>query len=331
MMRNIILFAISLLFFSCGSDTKSDLTTLQGLDQAILNDPSNPELWHNRGKIYLEKQQADSALINVREAIRLDSSKANYYITLGDIYLVSNRTRYTRQALERAVKLEPSNQTAHMKLAELYLYVEMRKESLNEINEVLRLDKRNPKAYYLKGIVYKELGDTNLAVSSFMTATEQDQQYGFAFEQLGLLYAAKHDFRALDFYKNALKINPKNTLVRYNIAYFLQQEGQIEKAIEAYKELIRIDPNYSNAYYNLGFINLEIQNKPEEALNWFETASKVNPGYAEAIYMKGLCYERLKKRDLAIADYQKSLVVNPRFELAKEGLERLGVKISANR
>jgi tetratricopeptide (TPR) repeat protein len=330
-MRIIFLLIIALSIYACGSDPKLELDTLQGLDQAISKDPANADLWHLRGKMYLEKQQADSALRNVREAIRLDSSKANYYITLGDVYLVSNRTRYTRQALERAVKLEPSNQTAHMKLAELYLYVEMRKESLNEINEVLRLDKRNPKAYYLKGIVYKELGDTNLAVSSFMTATEQDQQYGFAFEQLGLIYAAKHDSRALDFYRNALKINPKNTLVRYNIAYFLQQEGEIEKSIQAYKELVSIDPNYSNAYYNLGYISLEIENKPEDALNWFETASKANPNYAEAIYMKGLCYERLKKNELAIADYQKSLLVNPRFELAIEGLERLGAKVSANR
>jgi tetratricopeptide (TPR) repeat protein len=50
----------------------------------------------------------------------------------------------------------------------------MRQEAINEINEVLKLEKSNPKAYYLKGVIYKESGDTSLAVSSFMTAIEQD-------------------------------------------------------------------------------------------------------------------------------------------------------------
>ena len=325
-MKFICFLVLCIALISCGTDTPADLNSIEGLNSAIENDPSNAELWFARGKLYLEKQRADSALINVLEAVKLDSSKANYYITLGDIYLVTNQTRFTRQALERAVKLEPTSQSAHMKLAELYLYVEMRKESLNEINEVLKLDKRNPKAYYLKGIVYKELGDTGLAVSSFITATEQDQEYVFAYEQLGLMYAARHDKRALGFYQNALKVNPKNSLVRYNMGYFLQQEGEIEQATEVYKELIATDPSYANAYYNLGFISLEFQNKPDEALGWFEKAAKANPRYAEAVYMRGLCNEKLQKKELAIADYQASLTINPGFNLPLNALARLGVK-----
>lgn len=315
-----------LLIASCGS-APVDLSTIEGMNAALKDNPNDTAALYARARYYLTKGNADSAVVDMQQLIKIDSTRSCYFVTLADIYLVTNRTRFTRQALQKAISLDAGNLDAHMKLAELYLYVEMRQEALNALNEVLKRNKTNPKAYYLKGMVYKEGGDTALAISSFLTATEQDPQYANAFEQLGLIYAAKHDKRAIDFYNNVLKINPNNSQTRYNIGFFYQQHGELEKAIEVYTELATKDPSYPFSHYNIGFILFEFQGKPSEALPYFIQAAKVKPDYAEAIYMAGLCNEKTGNRELAIQDYREALKRNPRFELAIAALQRLGETI----
>jgi tetratricopeptide (TPR) repeat protein len=318
-------FLLAFLFASCG-ETPVDLSTISGMNRALEQNPSDTTARYARAKYYLKIGKADSALIDMQNLIKVDSSRVDYFLTLGDVYLVTNRTRYTKQALQKAVMLDKSNQEAHMKLAELFLYVEMRQDALNELNEVLRINKNNPKAYYLKGIIYKEGGDSALAISSFLTTTEQDPNYALAFEQLGLIYAAKHDPRCIDFYNNVLKINPTSSQTLYNIGYFYQTHGDLDKAVEVYKEISVKDPKFPNAPYNIGFILFEYQNKPAEALPYFLQAISINPNYVEAIYMSGLCNEKSGNQELAIKDYQAALKKNPNFELAIEGLKRLGEK-----
>lgn len=316
-----------LLIFSCNFKNEVDLTSMEGINAALEENPKDTAALFARAKFFIGQNKPDSAIIDLQQLVKIDSTKSQYYEAMGDVYLVTNRTRYTKQALEKAVKLAPNNVSAHMKLAELYLYVEMRQEALNEINAALRLDQKFPKAYFLKGMIYKEIGDTSLAFSSFMTTIEQDANNGSAYEQIGLLFADRGDKRAVDYYKNALRINPKNSLTRYNLGIFYQEQGAIESAMEVYKELVAIDPNYADAYYNMGYI-IYTQNKSvEKALEFFQKATITNPGYAEAFYMRGLCQEDLGKKDIAIADYKESVRLNPKFDLPKNALIRLGVSL----
>ena len=55
----------------------------------------------------------------------------------------------------------------------------------------LKIDETIAKGYFLKGMCYKESGDTTRAISSFQTACEQDNQYYDAYVETGRLFAAK--------------------------------------------------------------------------------------------------------------------------------------------
>lgn len=312
---------------ACIGKNEKDLSTIQGINLVLTENPKDTSALFARAKFFVSQRKSDSAIIDLQHLIKIDSTKSAYFLLMGDVYLATNRTRFTKQALEKAVKLSPNNVEAHMKLAELYLYVEMRQEALNEINAALRLDQKYPKAYFLKGMIYKEIGDTSLAFSSFMTTIEQDPKSALAYEQIGLLFAGRKDKRAIDYYQNALRIDPKNSLTRYNLGMFYQETGSVAAAMEVYKELISIDPNYSDAYYNMGYI-IYTQNKNiEKALEFFQKATITNPSYSEAFYMRGLCQEDLGKKELAIIDYKESLRLSPKFDLPKNALIRLGVSL----
>lgn len=317
---------ITWVFSSCGDKPVYDLTTPAGIAAALAEDSTNPEALHARARMYITRNRPDSALTDMLKAIARDSSVSGYFVTLGDAYLMVNQTRYTRQALERAIRLDPENKDAHMKLAELFLYVEMRQEAINEVNEVLKLDRNNPKGYYLKGIIYKESGDTSLAVSSFMTTIEQDPKYVLAYEQIGLIYAGAGNPRAVDYYQSALRLDPKNSLTRYNLGMFYQETGQLDKAMETYQELVELDKSFPNGYYNMGFILFEYKKDIKAALPMFEKAASAGGKYPAAVYMIGVCQEKMGNKEQAIANYRQVLMLDSRLESAREGLTRLGAK-----
>ncbi|MEX1188754.1 MAG: tetratricopeptide repeat protein [Bacteroidia bacterium] len=318
------IFGFILHLYSCTEPSVTDLNSREAVEKLLESDPLNPEALHARAKLHIRNSESDSALIDAIHAIEQDSSKSEYFITLGDIYLIKNQTRFTRQALEKAIKLSPDSKNAHMKLAELFLYVEMRQEAINEINEVLKRDKTNPKAYYLKGIIYKESGDTALAISSFLTTVEQDPNYLLAYEQLGLVFSASGNPRAINFYETAIKLDPKNSLTRYNLGMYYQDNGNPEKAVEVFKELVKLDPAFANAHYNLGYLAIEEDKDYASAIEHFKSAEIANPSYAAAVYMQGVCFEKMNKQSEAVKLYQKSIQIDPRFSLGREGLIRLG-------
>ena len=63
-------------------------------------------------------------------------------------------------------------------------------------------------------------------------------------------------------------------------------------------------------------------NKTDEAA----AAAAAKPAYVEAIYMSGLCNEKLGSKELALKDFSAALKLNPEFELAKIAYQRLGGK-----
>jgi len=89
-------------------------------------------------------------------------------------------------------------------------------------------------------------------------------------------------------------------------------------------QILKINPNHTFSIYNLGAIEFGINKDPKKALEYFTTAISVNPKYAEAYYARGACYQELKDRDNASADYNMCLQLKPNYEPAVEGLNSLG-------
>ena len=74
----------------------------------------------------------------------------------------------------------------------------------------------------MKGMNYKEIKDTAKAISSMQTAVEQDQTYYSAYIQLGILCAAQKNPLAVQYYKNAMRIQPNSTEAWYDLGKYYQ-------------------------------------------------------------------------------------------------------------
>jgi tetratricopeptide (TPR) repeat protein len=279
-------------------------------------------LYFRRSQIFMQKKNTKQAFDDIVKAVSIDSTNAGYFLQLADISFIGLQIQTSIDAFKKAISLEPKNKDAHMKLAELYLYIKAYPQCLAEANEALMIDKYIAKAYFIKGFAYKETGDTSKALSSFQTVVEIQPEYYDAYIQLGNIQAARKNKIALQYYNNALRIQPSSTEAFYNRGLMYQNMGEIEKATEDYNSILKVDRNYADAHYNLGYIDLAFKKDYNSAINHFTDAIRINNQYAEAFYNRGVAYDFLGDKKSAEKDYRKALNIVPTFKLAKDRLKK---------
>ena len=332
---SISIFTGLILFSSCGSESTSPETkttdsvksvlpeALLKLNAEVEKNPTNADVFHKRAQYHLSTRNFDAGFEDMKRVMMIDSSKAPSFITLSDLYFVTNQTGNSKAALEKCISLDDKNVDAILKLAELYFYVKKHDDCFKYINMALKIDKYNSKAYFMKGMNYKEIKDTAKAISSMQTAVEQDQSFYNAYMQLGILNAAQKNPIAVDYYKNALRVQPNSTEIWYAIGKYYQDVENWDKAIEAYNVLLQIDAKNKNANYNIGSINLVGKKDYKTALKYFTAALSSDPAYVDAYYGRGVCYQAMGDKKKAVVDFNACLSINPMHELAKKALETI--------
>ncbi|MDZ4665841.1 MAG: tetratricopeptide repeat protein [Bacteroidota bacterium] len=296
---------------------------LKTINAQLLENPSDPDLYIKRCQLYIQYKQFEVAAGDAKRAIRLDSTVASYYIALGDVYFAENKTRQTKEVLERTVVKFPESTEALMKLSELYFIVKQYKEAIENINKALKINENIAKAYYLKGSIYRESGDTSKAISSLETAVEQDNRLTDAYYDLGIIYAARKNPIAFDYYANALRVDPGYVNAQYAKAKLLQDVGKFDEAISEYMALLNKDKNYLQANYNIGAIYLDVKSDYPKAIEYLNKALEQDNQWAAAYFARGYSYAKMGNKLNAADDYKKCLAIEPNFTEATVGLRQL--------
>lgn len=340
-LKSVTVILAAFLMFSCKSGENKEVVKqeikdslieklnspeLKAVNEKLKNDPNNAELYNERAKIYIRLKQLDAAIGDAQRSLKIDSTNANYHLTLVDAYFADNKTRQAKETLEIIAKKFPDNIEGLLKLGELFFLVRQYESALTQINKALKIDENMARAYYLKGSVFKEMGDTTKAISSMQTAIEQDNKYFDAFVDVGLLYAVKKNPLAFQYFDNALRLKPGNDNVMYAKAKLLQDMNKIPEAIAEYERMLAINKDNTMVLYNMGAIYLDRKKDAEKAADYFSKAIAVDPKYTEAYFARGVCYEVLKDISNAKADYNMCLQVTPNYEMAIEALNNLDKK-----
>jgi tetratricopeptide (TPR) repeat protein len=340
-MKNLVILLVIGLFLLCSCNSKeSDSVNdtkrtdsllkiinspeLAVLNKKILDSPDDANLYNERAKIYLKYRQLEDAINDAKRSLRIDSTNATYYLTEADVFFAANETRNAKEVLDKVVKKFPENTDGLLKLGELYYFVKQYENAFSKINQALKVNENLAKAYYLKGNIYKEIGDTAKAISSLETAIEQDNTNYGVFLDLGLIYAAKKNTLAFEYYDNAIKLNPLNSEALYAKAKLYQDLDQMNDAELLYNRILKNDSLHTFSLYNLGAITFGIHKEPQKALDYFSKAIEADPKYAEAYFARGVCYQELNDKSKAVADYKMCLKLKPNYEPAVLSLNSLG-------
>lgn len=320
---------ITLFLSSCGngegdkqiiSSNDSTSPDIRAINEKINSDRNNSDLYFQRAKAYFAHKNFETAIGDMQIALKIDSSKSDYYIFLSDLYFTQNKTRDTRDVLRKAIALDSSNSQALMKYSQLFYLLRKYDTAVFFINRSLHYDKANAVANFQKGMILKEWGDTAKAILSFQSAVEFNQKYYDAYMQLGVLYSAKNNPLAVNYFDNALNIDSKSIEAHYGKGKFLQMAGDYENAMKEYNSILAISPDHQDATFNLGAIYYE-QKKYDVAMQKFETTIQRDENFFRGYYGRGRCYEAMGQKQKAIDDYKHCLALKPDYDLAAMQLD----------
>jgi len=325
-MKKLLFFSVLIALiccFSCKSKKYDNLPApLAELCKKIEKSPKNSDLYQQRADYYYRINKTDEALADILYAIKLDKSKSTYYVTMADIYLAKRETDLVEEALQKAIAIDNSNE-AYLKLAELYLYQYMYNECEETLEKAIRLQPHNPKAFLTEALLLKEKNDTTGYVRMMQLVIDQDPKEVIAYQSLAEFFHQKLDPLAISYYKNALAIKPNDKILNYNLGMLYQELGELELAKEQYENLIALDPKSYPAYNSLGYIALVYEDKYDEAVRYFSKAIEIDPQFDQAWCNRGIAHYYLKEWQKARADYLKCMEINPNYESAIKGLNRL--------
>jgi tetratricopeptide (TPR) repeat protein len=291
----------------------------------ILKEPKNDSLYFRRGLVLLQLEAFDEALADATKAIQLDSMEPAYYDLMADVLISYRRPNDSRRAIEvmtDASRRFPDDAATWLHLAELHLIVKQHNESLRCLDHVLQRDNANADAYFLTGRVALDKGDTLRAVRSLQKSVQLDADNPPAWVMLGRLASKNGDDRAIQYFDNALRLDSANINFKEFKAIHFVQKGQYDKAFRLYRDIIVKHPDYSNAYYDMGQMYLDLDSL-DQAWRHFDLAIKTDQLFVNAYYYRGVASEAKGDMKAAIADYTQANKMSPNLTEPRAALERL--------
>lgn len=309
-------------------DSLASIPEVQKLTERILQEPGNADLYLERAQVLRSRALFGAAMQDANRALRLDTLNDKALNLKALIHLDQADFDAAYALYDKCIEANDQNTECLLGKAEIELLLAQFPNAIELINTSLRVDEYQPRAYWLKGRFHKETGDTALARSSYLTATELDPGFTDAWIQLGLLWTEERPEFAAAHYKSALEADPLSTDALYNLGLLTQNEanGNEEKLREAmgyYQQLAETDPMDSRAHFNQGFIQLEYFQHYDSAAVFFTEAIARFALYHQAYYNRGLCRESLGDSEGALQDYEQALIIKPEFTPAARAKGRV--------
>ncbi len=131
--------------------------------------------------------------------------------------------------------------------------------------------------------------------------------------------------RAIELYTQSIEAFPTAEAFTFR-GWSFSFLGDYERAIAECKEAIRVDADFGNPYNDIGAYLIE-QGQFSEALPWLEKATKATryESYCYPWFNMGRVYERRYQWDKARECYERALMENPDYQVAKVAIKKLRI------
>lgn len=213
------------------------------------------------GNRYAQQGKFKEAIIMYRNALKRDARFGEAYLRLGDAEMRRGMPAQAVAAYRRAVELYSDPEEPAGKLADIYLaaYVlSPRKDPLllREVEDLASsLAAKNPNSFQA------------LRLRAFLNLTDTTDK------------TQEHLFRAIEFFKKADAVKPKQPELRLAMVQTMAQVGQLEEAEKYAREIIQDSPSAAGAYWFLSRLYLQ-QNRLKDADAVIDRLIQSNPRVA---------------------------------------------------
>lgn len=232
--------------------------------QAIAIDGSYAEAYSDLSVVYRDNGDYQTAIVYSRKALELDPEIVNYHLFLG---LLLARTGQEQEAvgyLKTVIEQRPWYPDAHYNMGQA----------------LIRLGRIDEGQGYLAGVDSIQTLDDRINLAERTARVNPDVPRRWI-ELAHLLRRARRYDVAMDAYKVALYLDPKNVTIQRNMANLSWSLGDTTGAINRYRALLGQYPSLGEVWVNLGII-YALSGRLEEARQAWRSALRFQPDHAQA-------------------------------------------------
>jgi tetratricopeptide (TPR) repeat protein len=115
-----------------------------------------------------------------------------------------------------------------------------------DYQQVLALDPRNKYALYDLALIAQQAGQSAQAESQYRQALIVDPNFAVALYNLAILRTQPAPQEAVDLYRHAITLNPKDAASHLNLGFLLDSQGQKDEGRSELKLAVGLDPKLSS-------------------------------------------------------------------------------------
>jgi tetratricopeptide (TPR) repeat protein len=231
----------------------------------------------------------------------------------GDLLLDDKKYAEARDAFRSVIAIDSSRYAVWESLLNAELQLLDYSALENESSRAIELFPMLPVPYLFKGLALLESKKYNEAISVLNTGQKLVSGNNLLLVQfyiyLGDAYNRNKEYKKSDeSYDKALKLEPDNSIVLNNYAYYLSlRKEDLEKAEIMSAKSIKLDPNNAANFDTYGWIFYQ-QGKYTEAAEWVQKAVDATTGSdPDVLEHLGDIYYKLGDKDKAVMHWQNAL------------------------
>ncbi|MGV3684543.1 MAG: tetratricopeptide repeat protein [Daejeonella sp.] len=251
-----------------------------------------------------------SELASIMTKTHPDEAKA--FAIYGDVLFQEKKYKEARDSYKTALKLNDQIYQIWEQLLRIEVSQGDFQQAIVDGEESLTVFPNQAELYLYTGIAYSQTRKHDKAVSYLKNAldleTEDEEVRAQIFSTLGDSYNALKRFKESDqSYEKALEINPDNSYVLNNYAYYLSLRGEnLDKAEKMSKRAVALNPDNSASEDTYAWVLFKLKKYPE-ARTWIEKAlrngatnsSTQVEHYGDILFLLG-------EKDLALQQWLKA-------------------------
>ncbi|MEN6619291.1 MAG: tetratricopeptide repeat protein [Rikenellaceae bacterium] len=228
-----------------------------------------------------------------------------YFIEEGDDTLVYDltRTAYTRH---------PYSSDLVVRYADVLIVNREVQKAIEILNNQMGFDSSNSDIYFLLGRGYLRQGDHPTAKENIKKAiTLSSDEAGEMLTTVAQEYIDINEFAmALEYLKEAEKLEENNTEIFNDIAFCLERIEQFKESLVYYEKYLDADPFNENVWFNVGTIYARVENFAK-SLEAFDYALALDPKNSSVLYNKAIVYVNTEQYHMAIETFKEFLKYEP--------------------
>jgi len=237
-------------------DYPGAITLLEPLTQQT----PDADLFAALGNLQFLSNDTAAAKTAFEQAVQLDPSFLYAHMRLAEIYYSLENGALAAAEAKKVLQLQPDNAQARRYLA---LSLSMKLQATNaaasgssgggveDLSDLANNPGVSQEAKDLnnQALVFMDQQEWNKAETNLKKAIAMEPNVALFYYNLGNLYSkwGRHNVVALDAYKKAKALAPRNLAVRQNYGHFLCSEHAYEAAITEFQELLDMDPSWNIA------------------------------------------------------------------------------------